>query len=87
MTRIEEASVAVADFMKKALHVEQVRIIGVVKKDGTWDVETEVYEDNTFLKSVGLPTKIKDRNIYIVKLSESMEVESYECEGHMLTTG
>jgi hypothetical protein len=45
-----------------------------------------VYEENSFLKSLGLPTRVQDRNNYIVKLSDSLEVESYERQGHTLAT-
>jgi hypothetical protein len=86
MADIEEAREAAAVFLSKALNVEDVRVIGVTKVDDGWSTDVEVYEDSSFLKSLGLPTRVKDRNIYIVKLNDNLEVESYELQGHPATT-
>jgi len=45
-------------------------------EDG-WVGEAEIYEDSSFIKSLGLKTNVMDRNIYIVELAEDMEVISY----------
>ena len=47
---------------------------------------SNLYEENSFLKSLGLPTKVQDRNIYEVRLNNNMEVESYERQGHPAAT-
>ena len=86
MVGIEEAKNAAVEFLKKALDVNEVRVIGVAKIDGKWEAEGEVYEESSFMKSLGLPTKVQDRNIYVVKLGDSLEVESYERQGHALAT-
>jgi hypothetical protein len=87
MANIEEAREAAAEFLKKALDVKDVQVIGAAKADDGWDAEVEVYEESSFLKSLGLPTRVQDRNIYTVKLSDSLEVESYERQGHPAVTG
>ena len=87
MANIEEAREAAAEFLKKALDVKDVQVIGVAKADDGWDTEVEVYEESSFLKSLGLPTRVQDRNIYTVKLSDSLEVESYERQGHPAVIG
>ncbi|HKY99741.1 MAG TPA: hypothetical protein VJ112_01090 [Rhabdochlamydiaceae bacterium] len=87
MTNIEEARVAGAEFLKKSLDVEDVKIIGIAKMDGGWEVEAEVYEESSFIKSLGLSTRVQDRNVYVIKLSDSLEVESYERQGHAAVTG
>ena len=46
-----------------------------------WESEAEVYEESSFIKSLGLSTKVQDRNIYAVKLSSALDVESYERKG------
>lgn len=84
MTDIEEVKSAVIEFLKKALDVNDVKVIGASKVDDQWHIEAEVYEENSFIKSLGLPTKVRDRNIYEVKLSENLEVESYERQGHTI---
>jgi len=86
MTGIEEAKGIVVEFLQKALDVKDVKVIGATKVDSQWHIEAEVYEENSFLKSLGLPTKVQDRNIYEVKLTDNLEVESYERQGHMLAT-
>jgi len=86
MVGIEEAKNVAAEFLKKALGVNEVRVIGVAKIDGKWEAEGEVYELSSFMKSLGLPTKVQDRNIYVVKLTDSLEVESYERQGHTIAT-
>jgi arginine deiminase len=86
MPDIQEAKKTVAEFLKKALNVEEIRVIRVAKADDGWDTEAEVYEESSFLKSLGLPTRVQDRNIYTVKLNDSLEVESYERQGHAAIT-
>ena len=86
MRNIEEARVAGAEFLKKSLDVEDVKVIGIVKMDDGWEVEAEVYEESSFIKSLGLSTRVQDRNVYVIKLSDSLEVESYERQGHAAVT-
>jgi len=86
MTSIEEAKGIVIEFLQRALDVEDVKVIGATKVDNQWHIEAEVYEENSFLKSLGLPTRVQDRNIYEVRLNDNLEVESYERQGHTLTT-
>jgi len=87
MRNIEEARVAGAEFLKNSLDVEDVKVIGIVKMDDGWEVEAEVYEESSFIKSLGLSTRVQDRNVYIIKLSDSLEVVSYERQGHAAVTG
>ncbi|MBU0646763.1 hypothetical protein KJ611_04845 [Patescibacteria group bacterium] len=81
MTNIEAAKKAVAEFLKETLNVKDVKDVKVIKAakvgDG-WESEAEVYEESSFIKALGLPTRVQDRNIYAVKLNGALEVESYE---------
>jgi len=86
MANIEKVGQAVVEFLKNTLHVQEVKVIKATKVDDGWETEAEVYEESSFLKSVGLPTKVQDRNIYAVKLNDSLEVDSYEREGHPVLT-
>ena len=86
MTGMEEVKSIVVEFLQKALDARDVKVIGATKVDNQWHIEAEVYEENSFLKSLGLPTKVQDRNNYMVKLDDSLEVESYERQGHTLAT-
>jgi len=78
MTNIEEARVAGVEFLKTNLNVEDVKVIGATKMDDGWEVEAEVYEESSFIKSLGLSTRVQDRNIYVLKLNDCLEVKSYE---------
>jgi hypothetical protein len=84
MIGLEKAKNTVVEFLQKALDAKDVKVIGATKVDNEWHIEAEVYEENSFLKSLGLPTRVQDRNNYIVKLNDSLEVESYERQGHTL---
>ena len=86
MTGIQEAKNMVVEFLQKALDSKDVKVIGATKVDGQWHIEAEVYEENSFVKSLGLPTRVQDRNIYEVRLNDNLEVESYERQGHTLAT-
>ena len=82
MTSIEDARRMAVEFLQKSLGVKDVKVIGATKIGDGWDVEAEVYEESSFMKSLGLPSRVQDRNSYTVKLNDGMEVESYERQGH-----
>lgn len=73
---IEEAERAVADFVKKILKKEG-QVIKVEKTDEGWEAEVEVIEENRFVKSLGVPTTVYDRNVYLIRLSHGLEATSY----------
>jgi hypothetical protein len=78
MANIQQARDTVVEFLRKTLNIDEVRVIGVRKIDSGWDAEAEVYEENSFLKSLGLPTRVQDRNVYTVRLDDDLQVKSYE---------
>jgi hypothetical protein len=78
MANIEKAGRAVSEFLKKTLDVKDVRVIKAAKVGEGWETEAEVYEESSFIKSLGLPTRVRDKNIYEVKLDDNLEVQSYE---------
>lgn len=78
MANVEEASKMVSEFLKNTLNVKDVKVIKVAKVSDGWETEVEVYEESSFIKSLGLPTRVQDRNIYAVKLDDSLEVQLYE---------
>lgn len=81
MANIEEAKKAVIEFLKKTLNIKDVKVIKASKNGAVWETEAEVYEESSFIKSLGLATRVQDRNIYAVKLNDSLEVESYARKG------
>lgn len=78
MANIEDTRKAVIDFLKKVLGVNDVKVIKATKVGDGWEAEAEVFEENSFIKSLGLPTRVQDRNVYTVKLDDGLEVQSYE---------
>lgn len=78
MANVEGARKAVSEFLKKTLNAKDVKVIKAVKIEDGWDTEAEVYEESSFIKSLGLATRVQDRNIYSVKLDNSLEAQSYE---------
>ena len=87
MAGIDEVKEAVVVFLQKALDAKDIKVIGATRTDNDWHIEAEVYEENSFLRSLGLPTRVQDRNVYEVKLNDNLEVVSYERQGHVLATG
>lgn len=87
MAKIEETSKTVSEFLKKLLHVDEgkIKVIRTIRDNGGWETEVEVYEESSFIKSLGLPTKVQDRNIYMVKLDDNLEILSYGLKEHQLT--
>jgi len=78
MANIEKAGKAVTEYLKKTLNVKDVRVIKAAKVSDGWETEAEVYEESSFIKSLGLSTRVQDRNVYEVKLDDNLEVQSYE---------
>ncbi|MGB7297455.1 MAG: hypothetical protein WBC70_17900 [Candidatus Aminicenantales bacterium] len=78
MPNINDARRVVGEFLKKTLEAKDVKMIKTAKVGDGWEVEAEIYEESSFIKSLGLPTRVRDRNIYLVKLNDGLEVESYE---------
>lgn len=81
MADVGEAREAVGNFLKKTLNAIDGKVIRVTKVSDGWETEAEVYEESSFIKALGLPTRVRDRNIYSVKLNNNLEVESYELKG------
>ena len=74
--KIEEVDKIITDFFKKTLE-RDAKVIKIAKSDDSWIGEAEIYEVSSFIKSLGLPTRVQDRNIYEIKLADNLEVVSY----------
>ena len=74
--KIEEVGKAIKDFFKGTLDKDS-KVIKVAKSQDGWIGEAEVFEESAFIKSLGLPTRVQDRNIYEIKLTDALEVISY----------
>jgi len=74
--KIEEVGKAIKDFLKEVLDKDS-KVIKIEKSQEGWIGKAEVFEESAFIKSLGLPTRVQDRNIYEIKLTDNLEVNSY----------
>lgn len=81
MATIEEIGANAVEFVKKNLRLADARVVRAARGESGWEVEVEVYEESAFIKSLGLPTRVRDRNIYLVKFDDQLSVQSYERKG------
>ena len=77
---IEKIGEAIKAFLKKILDKDS-KVLKIAKSSDGWTGEAEVYEESSFIKSLGLATKlatkVQDRNIYEIELNDKLEVISY----------
>jgi hypothetical protein len=78
MADIEEAGRISTEFLKNTLKLQDVKVVKASREGDGWETEAEVYEESSFIKSLGLPTRVQDRNVYTVKLDEHLGVQSFE---------
>jgi hypothetical protein len=77
MSNIIEVKKIVVKFLKENIKSYDVTVIKIEKVKEIWNVVAEVYEDDSFLKSMDLPSK-KVRLFYAVKLDDKLEITSFE---------
>ena len=75
--KIDEVRTKIENFLKNTLKKSDVKVIRITKEDDGWSGDAEIYEESSFIKSIGLPTKVQDRNIYDIKLNDELDVISY----------
>ncbi len=76
MSKIINVRNAVIKFLKENIKTTEVTVIRVEKSGDIWKTVAEVYEDDSFLKSMNLPPK-KIRLFYAVAVDSEMEVLSF----------
>ena len=74
--KIIMAKEAISDFIKENIS-QEFKVIQIKKTEEGWVGEFEMFEDSAFIKALGLPAKVKDRNHYEIKLTDEFEVISY----------
>jgi len=77
MSNIIEAKKEVVKFVKENINSYDVTVIKIGKIQDMWSAVTEVYEDDSFLKSMNLPPK-QVRLYYSIKMDENLEITSFE---------
>ncbi len=81
MSNILDVKKAVFSFLKESIGDEDIRVVKLEKKDDGWEAVAEVYEDDSFLKSMNLPPK-KSRVFYSVQLDNELEITAFERMGN-----
>lgn len=81
MATIEEVSEQAVAFVKRRLSLAEARVIRAASSESGWGVEVEVYEESAFIKALGLPTRVRDCNIYLLKFDDQLNVQSYGRKG------
>ncbi len=80
MSNIIDAKKAVVKFLKENINCFDVTVVKMEKTKDFWKSVAEVYEDDSFLKSMNLPSK-QVRLFYSVKMDENLEITSFERMG------
>lgn len=78
MSHIDDVRVATCEFLKKALGAGDIKVVKASMDGIGWTTVAEAYEESSFIKSLNLPTRVQDKNYYVVKLNENLEILSYE---------
>jgi CRISPR/Cas system-associated exonuclease Cas4 (RecB family) len=77
MSKIIDVRTAVINFLKENIQPYEITVIKLDKIIDTWEAIAEVYEDDSFLKSMNLPPK-HSRVYYSVKVDDQLEVVAFE---------
>ena len=77
MSKIIEIKTAVVKFLKDNIHCYEITVMKLDKVNENWEAIAEVYENDSFLKSMNLPPK-NVRLYYSVKMDEEKEVLAFE---------
>ena len=81
MATIEETGTKAVEFVKQTLSLADARVIRAARGESGWEVEVEVFEESAFIKALGLPTRVRDRNVYLVNMDDELNIQSYERKG------
>ncbi|MCK9400010.1 MAG: gas vesicle protein [Bacteroidales bacterium] len=77
MSKIIDVKKTVVKFLKENINCYDVTVIKIEKVKEIWSAVAEVYEDDSFLKSMNLPPK-QVQLFYSVKMDEKLEITSFE---------
>lgn len=73
---IDVKKIAVS-FLKENIKCYDVTVVKIEKVKDFWKCVAEVYEDDSFLKSMKLPPK-QVRLFYMIKIDENLEITAFE---------
>jgi len=75
--QIHKVTRAVHEFLAE-MFIGETKVMSINKVGAEqWKAICEVYEESSFIKSIGIKSKVMDRNIYEIMLDNSLDVISY----------
>ena len=77
MSNIIDVKKTIVGFLKENINCYDVTVIKIEKNNDIWNTVAEVYEDDSFLKSMNLPPK-QVRLFYSLKVDSNLEIISFE---------
>lgn len=78
MSKIVDVKNTTVNFLKEELNCYDPKVIKAEKiNENKWETMAEVYEEDSFLKSMNLPPK-KERLFYAVSLDDNLEITAYK---------
>ena len=77
MSNIIDVKKTVIKFLKENIKCYDVTVVKIEKVKEMWSTVAEVYEDDSFLKSMNLPPK-QVRLFYAIKMDEKLEITSFD---------
>ena len=77
MSNIISVKKEVVRFLKENISCYDVTVIKIGKVQDSWNAVAEVYEDDSFLKSMNLPPK-QVRLFYSIKIDDNLEITAFE---------
>ncbi|MCS6990065.1 MAG: hypothetical protein NZM06_11175 [Chloroherpetonaceae bacterium] len=75
----EQAAKKITEFVgaMTGSNAKLVKLEKTSQDGGGWIGYAEVFEESAFIKSLGLPSRVMDRNLYEVRLNGALEVVAY----------
>ena len=77
MSNIIDVKKTVVKFLKENINCYDVTVIKIEKSNEIWKTVAEVYEDDSFLKSMNMPPK-QVRLFYSVQIDDKLEITAFE---------
>ena len=80
----QTTGIAKATSVIKEILNKEGEVIKATKTDSGWEIEYEVVEQSEYMKKIGIPKPVYDKNIYSVLLDHNFNLLSYERKGQKL---
>lgn len=77
MSNIIDVKKTVVKFLKENIKCHHITVVKIQKIQENWNAVAEIYEDDSFLKSMNLPMK-QIRMFYWVKMDEKLDIIFFE---------